>query len=422
MIRLPEKIIKYKLQIKLCLIVALVGFCFLGCVNKQISRPVIFDSTQKPDQYRIRVLLFDNIKECELSSTEGFSVKDSSMTLLTHFGSLGGAKKISVEDGNTKIGDHKFNSDIYIVPDRYSVLEVKSQKFRGDLKIIVSADGNSFRVVNTLHIEEYLAGVVGAEMPSYWEYQALKAQAMAARTYCIFIKNRFGQNRQWDVQRTQANQVYRGIAAETARVRQAVDETRGLVLVCRHRDGQIKIFPTYYSSACGGHTEDSYNVFGDFYPSLVGVDCPHCKKTARKEYMNWKPVEFTEKDIASNLVDNYPSLSSLGTITNIEEAKITSYGTPGRFTSVKITGKDGNSSYLRGEDLRLTVDPAGTKIKSTYCRIKKTDGKYRFYDGKGFGHGVGMCQHGAQALARNGSSYKEILAYYYSGSQMKRIY
>ena len=192
--------------------------------------------------------------------------------------------------------------------------------------------------------------------------------------------------------------------------------------MCKHRNGKTDIFPTYYSSTCGGHTESSYNVFGDYFGPLNGVKCEHCQKTAKKDFLNWPAVEYQQSDVTKKLLESYSSMASLGKIESIDEAKITSYGVPGRFTSVKITGSNGKTSYLGGEDLRLCIDPSGTKIRSTYCRIKKSGNKYLFYGGKGFGHGVGLCQYGAQTLARNGKGYKEILSFYYPGSQMKRLY
>ncbi len=124
--------------------------------------------------------------------------------------------------------------------------------FRGNLKLTVNPDGKSLCLVNALPANAYLAGVVGAEMPDYWEPDALKAQAIAARTYCMNIKGKKGLNRKWDVKKTQAHQVYRGIAAESPTVWNAVNQTAGEILVCKHPDGREKIFPTYYSSTWEG--------------------------------------------------------------------------------------------------------------------------------------------------------------------------
>lgn len=358
-------------------------------------------------------MLHDNATQCILTSTAGFSVRDSNLLLKAHYGVNSEPVEISVISGFIKIGDRMFGNGTVIVPDQSSILDINSKMYRGVIKLFTDTEGRTFRVVNELHIEEYLAGVVGAEMPSYWGKEALKAQTIAARTYCTYTKNRFGVNRQWDVKKTQANQVYRGVSAETVTVRQAVDETRGMVLQCKLRDSTIGIFPTYYSSTCGGHTESSYNTFGEYFPPLNGTRCEYCVKTAPPNYMAWGPVVFSESDITAKVLAHYPTLAELEKIESIEPVKVSEYGeSKGRIVSFKLIGKDGKDAYLKGEDLRLTIDPSGTKIKSTFCKIKKVGDQYSF-TGKGFGHGVGMCQYGAQAMARVGKNYHQILRFYY---------
>jgi len=288
------------------------------------------------------------------------------------------------------------------------------------LRLIVGADGRSFDVINVVPLEAYLCGVVGAEMPSYWEPEALKAQAIASRTYSLFIKRRFGSGRGWDVRKTQSHQVYGGVSAESVTVRAAVNETAGLVLTCRGADGQEGIFPTYFSSTCGGHTQNSKDVFGDSYSALVGVQCPYCRDVAKMSFYFWPMAEFEGGDVSARLINRYPKLAGLKVIEAIEPFKVSKYGKFGRITSVRLIGKDGKSGYLRGEDLRLTVDPSGTKIRSSACEILKLGDKFRFYAGRGYGHGVGMCQCGAEGMARRGKSCEEILSYYYPGSKIMR--
>jgi stage II sporulation protein D len=219
------------------------------------------------------------------------------MTSKAHFDAEMAPLEITVVSGYVKIGERLFGNGCVIEPDATSLLSINGKMYRGEIILFTASNARSLRVINQLHIEEYLAGVVGAEMPSYWGQQALKAQAIAARTYCLYTKNRFGKNRQWDVRRTQANQMYRGVSAETATVKQAVSETRAMVLTCDLRNSTTGIFPTYYSSTCGGHTESSYNTFGEYFPPLNGTRCEYCAKTALPNYMAWGPVVFSESDI-----------------------------------------------------------------------------------------------------------------------------
>ncbi|NOQ94127.1 MAG: protease modulator HflC, partial [Methylophaga sp.] len=121
------------------------------------------------------------------------------------------------------------NEKVIIFPDDPYIFSLNDKDYRGKLRLIVNPDGNSFDVINMVPPEPYLAGVVGAEMPGYWEPEALKAQAITARTYCFYIKKRFGAKRNWDMKQTAAHQVYQGLSAESAQIWQAVNQTKGQV-------------------------------------------------------------------------------------------------------------------------------------------------------------------------------------------------
>ncbi len=400
--------------------VFLFAWTFVGCWKRQLEYPsVSISNIEKP---AIRVLLFDKIRNCTLKSAAGFVISDGQSAASAHFTSEDTSVSVSIANGQLAIGSNRFSSEILVTPDDHYVLAINDNYYRGRLRLKINSDGSSFMVINELDVEAYLAGVVGAEMPSYWEPEALKTQAVAARTYCLYIAKRFGTGRQWDVKATQANQVYAGLAAERVTVRDAVRQTEGLVLTCRHENGTRNIFPTYYSSTCGGHTENSRKVFGDSFEPLSGVTCPHCKKVARASYLSWPAFEIDIARASSKLTEKYSSLKRLKTVVAIEETDVRQNAQIRRINAVKIIGKDGTSDWLRGEDLRLTLDPTGMKLKSTACRIEKKDGKFRFYAGTGFGHGVGMCQYGTLGQARSGKRFDSILSYYYPGSSLVKRY
>ncbi|MDD5010986.1 MAG: SpoIID/LytB domain-containing protein, partial [Phycisphaerae bacterium] len=265
-------------------------------------------------------------------------------------------------------------------------------------------------------------GVVAAEMPSYWDAEALKAQTIAARTYCLYIKSKFGKNRSWDVRATQANQVYKGVLAETVRTTNAVNGTAGMVLCCEQETG-CELFGAYYSSVCGGHTENSENVFGDKVAPLKGVECPYCSEITKPSLFYWPTAKFDKKTVTKNINERYPSLKELGTINKIEAVKVSEYdGNLTRITNVKLTGSTGKTGFLRGEDLRLAIDSSGTKIQSACCTIVSLEKEFLFVAGKGFGHGVGLCQYGAREMARQGKTAEQILSFYYPGSKIKILY
>ena len=393
-----------------------------GCKARQFTMPT--PQMDIEPQFWVRVLLLDDTSTCTLMVSSSFAVLDhQTQTAEAHFGRLDVPTNVEISAGRIVIAGRPFTGgQIIILPESPHIFNLNGDDYRGKLKFILNPDGDSFDAVNLVPLEPYLAGVVGAEMPNYWEPAALKAQTIAARTYCLYIKGRFGGKRTWDVRRTAANQVYLGVRAESVQIWDAVNQTQAQVLVCKQTDGTEELFPAYYSSTCGGHTENSKHVFGDSFEPLVGVPCPYCKDVAKPTFFFWPMVQFDKTSVTARLLKKYPKLKQLGEITNISPDKQSNYGKFSRLTLVKLLGSTGKSDFLRAEDLRLTIDPTGRKLKSTICRIVNMGDKWAFLSGRGYGHGVGMCQYGAQAMARQGKTEEQILSYYYPGSKIVTVY
>lgn len=387
----------------------------VGC--RQRPQVSITSGIEEPEDRWVRVLLFGNLKECTLSSYSSLEIEDRETAGRVRFGTPYQTIPVHCEPEALWIGEHRFRNDVMIRTETPFVFELNGLPFRGHLQLVQNAEGG-ISAVNYVPLESYLCGVVPAEMQSYWEPEALKAQAVACRTYSLYIKYRFGSGRRWDLRRTQANQVYQGLLAETAPTNKAVSETDGQVLVCPDAQGQWRLFPAYYSSVCGGHTENSRNVFGDIVRALEGVPCPYCRQTARSEFFFWTGVSFTRQALTEQLQQRYPVLIQLGEIQQVEPAQVSENG---RVTSVRLTGAKGQIAFLRGEDFRLAADPSGQKLRSSIFTIQTTSQGFEFVDGRGFGHGVGLCQNGAQTLAKQGKLYTEITEYYYPGSRIVRL-
>ena len=133
-------------------------------------------------------------------------------------------------------------------------------------------------------------------------------------------------------------------------------------------------------------------------------------------------IQFDNAYIVRRLLQRYPNLKQLGKITNIESVSPSNYKDFSRLTKIKLLGSNGKSNSLRAEDFRLAIDPTGRKFKSTSCQMVKQGDKWEFSSGRGWGHGVGMCQCGAQGMARKGKKAKKILSYYYPDSKIISIY
>jgi stage II sporulation protein D len=394
-----------------------------GCVAEpQGSEPVI---TQSPSLSSVRVLLDDSAQKIQFKIDDEYEIVN--YDTMEIFKAEGTACVIEPATDSNGIwaGQQLFKTKHLIIQPKHNQPFAinDNQKYRGGLELIINSGSRTMTVINNVSMETYLAGVVASEMPSYWEMEALKAQAIAARTYCLYIKTKFGKNRNWDVKTTQANQVYKGVNAETVRTNDAVNSTCGMVLCCQQESGDCEPFPAYYSSACGGHTEDSENVFGDKFESLKGVNCAYCRTTTRPSLFYWPDVKFDKKTVSDNILERYPSLKELGTIEKIEAVKKSEYENKfTRITSVKLTGSTGKTGFLRAEDLRLAIDSSGTKIQSACCTIVSLDKEFLFVAGKGFGHGVGLCQYGAREMARQGNTAEQILSFYYPDNRIKTLY
>jgi stage II sporulation protein D len=409
----------------------LMAFClaaatvFLNCRQQQPAFIITPQINIEP-KFEVRVLLASDANRCSIKFPGGFSVQDAAgNTMLpdTFFIDTAQSFDVNILGDEFSIGGRNFTArQLTILPEAGQSFIFDGSAYRGKLVIKGNVDGLTFTAINVVPLEPYLAGVVGSEMPDYWETEALKAQAIAARTYCLYNKEIFGSKRDWDVMKTAASQVYGGIRAESPAVWRAVNDTTGQILVCRQAGGSEELFPAYYSSSCGGHTEDARNVFGDDLEPLRGVTCPYCKNIAKPGVFFWPMAQFAHDEVTLQLQQKYPQLASLGDITAIAVSRQSDYPDFSRSTMVKLTGSRGASDFLRAEDLRLTIDPSGNKIRSTNCKIILMEDRWVFSAGRGFGHGVGMCQCGAEGMARQGKSAAEILAHYYPGSKLTRVY
>ncbi len=154
-------------------------------------------------------------------------------------------------------------SAIIIKPEEKGFVSVKRKWYRGHLKII--NDHNSLTVMNDIPLELYLRGVVPSEMPSGWEHEAHKAQAIAARSYAVANMGKRGKYG-YDLKDTPEDQAYGGASAETVQTNNAVTETEGIVLVC-----QGKIVPAYYSASAGGTTKSASQVWTHDLPFIKSV-------------------------------------------------------------------------------------------------------------------------------------------------------
>ena len=261
--------------------------------------------------------------------------------------------------------------------------------------------GKGFLVINRVDLEEYVKGVVPAEVSSTWHPQMLKAQAVAARTYALY-QQMLSATREYDVEATVQDQVYRGKQGIDAGILRAVEDTRGLIVT--YQDAPIY---AAFSSTAAGLTEDAMNVWSKEYPYLKGVECPF---DLASPYYQWKS-SFKIDTLEQSLRQQGFSVGTIATMTPL------SFTRGGRVAKLRIL-HSGGELILRGEELRKAVGYA--IIPSTQFAIESI-GQDVVLSGFGAGHAVGMCQWGAKELAELGYPFSTILRYYYPGTELQNM-
>jgi stage II sporulation protein D len=279
-----------------------------------------------------------------------------------------------------------------------------------------------FVVVNYVDMESYLAGVLAKELYAYWSPETYRALAVTARTFALYHKEHFGVGHDYDVGDNQSAQVYGGFVAETPKSWKAVRETQGTVLAYGP-PGRERIFMAQYSACNGGVVNGAYVIRdADRIPPLEGGqadgDGAGCK------HWRWDTVRVTKAEMYKAIQSSgYPAAAAL---TNVKEIRVAQWTPYGRMIWVDLLDSAGHLLRLRAEDLRLVLLRSGPKaaknIFSMNCGIRDVGDSFEFYDGKGFGHGVGLSQWGAEDKAERGMKAEQILGFYYPGAALVKRY
>lgn len=256
-------------------------------------------------------------------------------------------------------------------------------------------------VINVVNVEDYVKGVIPYEMSASWPLEALKAQAVCARTY--FARNVNGRPQyKMDVYNTAASQVYRGTNSATSNSDAAVDATAGQYVTYNG-----SLCDTLYYSSNGGGSENSENVFVTALPYLRGVLDPYEKDAASINVRDTWTLTFSKATIASKIV---ASGKSFGTYASMN----VTYSDTGNAIAVTFTDTSGKTaSYSAGSCFDIFYYRIGLwSIHFTYTE----SGDNIVFSGGGWGHSVGMSQFGAYAMAKShGFNYRQIIRYYYTG-------
>jgi stage II sporulation protein D len=264
------------------------------------------------------------------------------------------------------------------------------------IRVLVRADPET---VEELSLEDYVAGVVSGEMPGSFPAAALEAQAVAARSYALTRKlDAQVANRRWDIATGVLAQVFRAGVANRSAVA-ATQATAGEVLVLG-----MEPVEAYFHAACGGTTEGGLAALGRDLPYLAPAACGRCGAAPGARWS----LEVTAAELGR--------LARLGgPATGV---RVVSRTATGRAERVELA-RGPKVAVLAATDLRQRLGFA--RLPSLAFEVRAAPGGY-VLDGRGRGHGAGLCQWGAAGLAREGRTYREILAHYYPGAAIVRMY
>jgi stage II sporulation protein D len=280
-------------------------------------------------------------------------------------------------------------------------LRVGDRELRGSLEL--RCQSSRWTAINVLALEDYLAAVLGGEMPPTFPAQALQAQAVAARSYAVHRKvEATEQGLPYHLDSTVLSQVYGGMTREDPRTRAAVEATRGEVLAY----GMLPV-EAYFHASCGGRTESGAEALGRDEPYLVSVPCP-CAR--RSPYAHWS-VRLTPAELGRLA----RSLIGGGDVSGL---RVSTRTASGRARTLIVETTDGERT-LSAVQLRAAL--GYLRLPSLWFDVHEAGGTFVF-EGRGAGHGAGLCQWGARAFAEDGWTYRQILAHFYRGAELRKIY
>lgn len=355
---------------------------------------IILSLTRYGEAIDIRVGILNGDESVKISATGYMDIIDLSTNEIvsTTYGWPGGVVKATQQ--GLELKDIGVFNPVLLKPIVGAVAVVNGNRYRGEFEI--QKNGNGVKVINVIDLEEYLYGILKSEMSAKAPIESLKAQAVIARTFALANLKKHEQEG-YNLCPKIHCQVYKGMDTETEKIISAVDATKGQILTY---DGDIA--QTLYHAWCGGVTASANSVWGQDISYLTEVYDPFCGKISNN---GWS---YTIS------LDELKNILNIGNISSIyTDSK--SNGT--RVNNIIIEHTNGVST-IAGNKFRLMI--GSDKIWSTMLTIVRNGDKVTF-QGKGKGHGVGLCQRGAVAMGELGYNYKQILGFYYPGVYLRSI-
>jgi len=405
--------------------------------TNRIVLPTVASISREP---MVRVRIAKGQPRADIASSSGLLAGPSDIAINTSDRRYPSAVAVTLSRGSFLITDTHRRTIRWALPAlRLSpvstgrLITYDGQAYPGTIVLVPAKDRHGaptgkIDVINHVGMESYLPGVVERELYGSWEPATFRAAVIAARSYALFEQS-VNAHRHYDLESTTASQAYAG-QARNPKATAAVAQTRGMLLEFNGR-----VVPAFYSSACGGLGQDANAAF-TWLPGLPAIQPlsarnhgGYCSKSTK---YRWGPVRQGKSALAQRIRawgerTGHP-IKSLRGIRGIRVAQTNAVGRPSAFT---IDDHAGLRYTLGPEQFRMACNSSapglaaagkGQKLFSSHVQVTVGTSTVTFHDGRGFGHGVGLCQFGAQALAQAGHNEFAILAFYYPGARVVQSY
>ncbi len=412
-------------------------WCFVvltlaGCAPRKAVRVVLPDLEKRGTKpLLLRINIVEGVSQVTVSCKDKCRVSMGRKATTSPAGKewciklVGGEKLIETKGSALRmIKDPEFPV-IFTQKVKDGFVTVNGLPYRGQINVKRVAR-DRLMVINEVPIEEYLRSVVPSEIGSgdASTVEAVKAQAVAARTYAVANLGK-REALGYDLAASTSDQVYSGVIRESQLTDRAVRETEGVIAMYNGRP-----INAVYHSTCGGHTcsnEHSWvgepipylRARSDFATSLFGESDAFCSKSPMFTWTrSWTAMEFAQ------MIDtNLRTIVGQPLKGNVLSARVTKRDRHGRAVLVEVSTTETTYKVERGRIRNLFSDPkrGWVMLPSTNFELKY-DGNTYVMSGRGWGHGVGMCQWGAIGMAKSGHDYESILKHYYKGIYLARVY
>ena len=337
----------------------------------------------------LRIAIKNGANQVKVGSSTKAQVRDGSGRTL---GTLNAMSSFIAKPQGGGIALNRLRAgQLWIEPSGDGYVFIGDRWYRGRTRLV--RKGSGLIAINHVDLEEYLYSVLGGEVYTDWPMEALKAQAVSARSYALHKRQKTS-NGLYDVGNTTTWQVYKGVATEASTTQAAVKATAGQVLTHKNQ-----VILAVFHSSSGGHTENVEDIWSSPLPYLRGV--PDFDQGTR--HFRWEK-SFSRGQLSKRI-------TGIGNIVSFSPERLTPRG---RIVTMKVLGDRGSRS-LSGNAMRKALS-----LKSTRFVVSPAGNNFRIQGG-GFGHGVGMSQWGAYGMAKRGYNYQQIVGHFYRGATLARI-